>query len=343
MKVDVAIIGAGPSGASCAFHAARQGLRVLVLERQSLPRTKLCSGVLTAYSQADALNLLSPEALDAVTTGWFSATRLGLGRTVRHRRTRLVERRRFDDALVRSAEAVGAEVRDGVRVLGWCKDGVGLATSAGPVRCDMVVDASGYAAILGRDLQGPGHRALGIETRADMGAHAEGMRAEDPETAFLDLTYPGGYVWTFPHDSWTAVGGGTFRPESWAGLPTALTRYFEDEGYTLRQRFPGHHLRYSAGRVTGERLLLVGEAAGALDQATGEGIRFALWSGRLAGKALGLGPERAAPAYRALYREQLRPVLRLSEPVAWARGRWILDAALRSPLGDVLARHFLGS
>src|SRR5215831_13162534 len=39
---DVAIVGAGPAGATCAWYLARQGIRVLLLEKKSFPRDKLC-------------------------------------------------------------------------------------------------------------------------------------------------------------------------------------------------------------------------------------------------------------------------------------------------------------
>jgi flavin-dependent dehydrogenase len=39
---DVCIAGAGPAGSTCAFYLARQGLRVLLLERQRFPRDKIC-------------------------------------------------------------------------------------------------------------------------------------------------------------------------------------------------------------------------------------------------------------------------------------------------------------
>ncbi|NBC57804.1 MAG: FAD-dependent oxidoreductase, partial [Bacteroidetes bacterium] len=44
MIYDVAVIGSGPSGASAAFHAAKLGLKTIIIEKEILPRYKTCGG-----------------------------------------------------------------------------------------------------------------------------------------------------------------------------------------------------------------------------------------------------------------------------------------------------------
>ena len=41
-RYDIAIVGAGPAGATCAWYLARRGIRVLLLEKKAFPRDKLC-------------------------------------------------------------------------------------------------------------------------------------------------------------------------------------------------------------------------------------------------------------------------------------------------------------
>ncbi|HZC41461.1 MAG TPA: FAD-dependent oxidoreductase, partial [Streptosporangiaceae bacterium] len=46
-EADVIVVGAGPAGSSTAFHLARAGLDVLLLEKASFPRDKVCGDGLT--------------------------------------------------------------------------------------------------------------------------------------------------------------------------------------------------------------------------------------------------------------------------------------------------------
>ncbi len=44
---DVLIVGAGPAGSSCAWKLRDSGLRVVILDRQTFPRDKVCGGWIT--------------------------------------------------------------------------------------------------------------------------------------------------------------------------------------------------------------------------------------------------------------------------------------------------------
>src|SRR3954463_3464227 len=73
MTHDVAIIGAGPAGASAAITLARTGARVLLLERGRFPRHKVCGEFVSAESLSLLHSLLSNTA--------FEDPKLLLGRT----------------------------------------------------------------------------------------------------------------------------------------------------------------------------------------------------------------------------------------------------------------------
>lgn len=47
MKSDIIIVGGGPSGSSCAWQLKRSGLDVLILEKKTFPRAKVCAGWIT--------------------------------------------------------------------------------------------------------------------------------------------------------------------------------------------------------------------------------------------------------------------------------------------------------
>ena len=48
---DVCVVGAGPAGSTCAFYLARQGKRVLLVDKQRFPRDKLCGDAVCARAQ----------------------------------------------------------------------------------------------------------------------------------------------------------------------------------------------------------------------------------------------------------------------------------------------------
>ena len=50
-SADVIVVGAGAAGSAAAFHLAARGRRVLLLEREAMPRSKPCGGGMAASVQ----------------------------------------------------------------------------------------------------------------------------------------------------------------------------------------------------------------------------------------------------------------------------------------------------
>ncbi|MGH7703842.1 MAG: NAD(P)/FAD-dependent oxidoreductase, partial [Gemmatimonadales bacterium] len=126
-SVDVLVIGAGPAGSATARHLARDGFRVLTVDRAEFPRDKACSeymgpetvrlldrlGVVADLEAAGAQPLHGTTvvgARGARLTGLFA-----LASFPPFRATGLsVARRVLDHHLVQAARAAGAEVAEGV-------------------------------------------------------------------------------------------------------------------------------------------------------------------------------------------------------------------------------------
>jgi geranylgeranyl reductase family protein len=127
---DVIVVGAGPGGSTTAYHLARHGVRVLVLEKSQFPREKVCGDGLTprAVKQLIKLGLTAGGSFEE--QGWLPNKGLRvIGGGVRLEldwpdlasfpnyglvRTRLD----FDDLLAKQAVKVGADLRTGVTVTG---------------------------------------------------------------------------------------------------------------------------------------------------------------------------------------------------------------------------------
>lgn len=343
---DAIVLGGGPAGGMAAYELARGGARVLLLEKSKVPRFKLCSGVLSGYSQDIASSLLGDD-LGGSVIGGAGRTRVAWqsgGFTIRHHRLRFVDRARFDAAILGNASSLGSVVRDGCKVLHAGRVGaewhVSYATPGGGremVYARNVVEARGSEAPLSATLQRHASLAVGVEARIPYVGSNE---------AIIDWSLPGGYFWLFPKFDGTAgVGGGTTNPKLWPTLRRMVTDFWAERGMALPKTTPGHHLRYSLGPVARNGLYLVGEAAGAQDPAFGEGIRWALESGRLAGRLMLVN--NAEDAYVKAYNRRVRREIALRHTFGTIGSkiplRHLWSGTLRAPIvGPALIGHFLG-
>lgn len=285
---DAVVVGAGPAGATAARELALRGVDTLLMERACLPRYKSCAGGIPVRT-ARALDFPIDDVIEDTVTGLRLTYRgrYGFTRWTEPPIAYMVMRDRFDHLLVQQAQAAGARLADGVTLRGIerRREGFELYTSAGPVRCRLLLGADGANSLVARAL-GLGRGlaesvALEAEVRAPLAARAAWRGLVN-----LDLGYrPWGYAWLFPKAEVLSIGL-VVPPRAARDLRTHLTGYLERLGLAQAplQRLQGHKILFRRGPVpiAGEGVALLGDAAGLADEFSEEGIYYAVRSAQLA-------------------------------------------------------------
>ena len=326
-SVDVAVVGAGPAGATAALVLARAGVQVALLDRAPLPRSKTCGGGVVARALASlpsGVEVPVERRLGRVESR-FTAT--GLAVTV-ERESPLVHmamRAPLDLALAEAARGAGAalEAPRAVERVEVAADHVALDTSGGPLRARFLIAADGATGTVAR-------AAGWTEPLTSVPAlEAEVMvpprvLARFADRARFDLGVPpGGYGWIFPKADHLSVGVGVFADGgARRRLRDELSRYLHATGLgdasLLRVR--GAPIPVRPRIAARGPVLLAGDAAGLADPLTGEGISLAILSGRLAAESLlavRLDPAAAAGAYLQSLRRHVLGELRIARGLAW--------------------------
>jgi geranylgeranyl reductase family protein len=286
VDADVLIVGAGPAGASAALELAGSA-RVVLVERRRLPREKLCSGVLTPKALCQVEGRIDVPIIGESWRTWVgrNAPTVEAPYYVQFPHVPpllFTSRARFDLALVEAAAARGAEVIDGAPVSAVDPLAGTVTLSDGRrLSARVIIGADGAPSVCRAAINsGPFVRGFAVEARvAD-------PRGSCDRPTIIDFGIPRGYLWAFPKaDGTVAVGGGTMLPAMPDLLPTVRAFASRVLGATLPRSVPGHLIPYRvARRVQHGRLLLAGDAAGLVDPLLGEGIPYALWSGRIAAR-----------------------------------------------------------
>src|ERR1700730_12635449 len=117
---DVALVGAGPSGATCAAFCAAAGLRTLVVEREKFPREKVCGDcinpacwpVLEKLELAEQIRNSPNGKVDAVEFIAIGGQRLRVDLSLGEDSRISVKRSLLDNHLLNRARTLGAEIRE---------------------------------------------------------------------------------------------------------------------------------------------------------------------------------------------------------------------------------------
>jgi len=316
-RYDVIVIGGGPAGSTAAGFLALDDRRVLVLEKERLPRYHIGESLLSATLPIfDALGVMpaiekagfirKPGGTfvwgrDADPWSFYFRDDPGGRPHAFH-----VVRAEFDHILFKHAGQLGADMREQHRVREVRADGdvqVTAVNAAGEVvefAADYLIDASGQDAFLGRrdDLRqfNPFFKNLAI-----FGYFTDAERLSGAvEGNILSAAFDEGWFWFIPlHDGTTSVGA-VVDAQRFAGSAAndveGLYRRLISQCAPVAARLSGGRLvspvrvvrdySYSSTLFHGSRFLLAGDAACFIDPVFSTGVHLACMSGYLAAQTL---------------------------------------------------------
>jgi len=316
----VAVVGAGPAGATLAFELLKGGLNPVLIDKAVFPRVKVCGGGLTGK----ALRYLPPE-LHGVLENAVHRVQLSFGLKQAFTKASpqvllaTVARRRLDAALVDRFRSAGGEFREGERVEKIAA-GPGntyiITTARERLAAQVVVGADGARS---RVAAGAGlapadffHLGLQVEVPQRLIRH---HAFDFAQTIFLDMgSIPDGYAWAFPRGDLLVIGVGGLLPAG-RQLKAYFSRILTHFGLAAADFALAAHLiphRVTARPLVRDRVVLVGDAAGLTDFWTGEGLGYALESAHLAARQIlrfFRGEVRALRDYQVQVDEKITPEL----------------------------------
>jgi geranylgeranyl reductase family protein len=366
LETDVLVVGAGPGGAAAAYHLARHGVDVTVVDKASFPREKVCGDGITPRGVAAIVKM----GVDPDDPGFARVRGLRV-----HSRSATIElpwpelrswpnyglvrtRLDFDQLLVDRATKAGARLMEGTEAVEpTFRDGWVTGATVRPagehdaetstVRARYVVAADGAASRFAKPagVRRDESRPLGIAARRYY------RTSYDPGPWFEswldlwegDLLLPG-YGWLFPlPDGRINLGGGLlntfkgFKDISAQRLFTAFatmlpTAWNINEG-TADGRVMSGPLPMSLNRIPQAvpGMLLVGDAGGAVNPFNGEGIAYAIECGELAAnlihESLVLHRPGIAQSYPLILRERYGRYFSIGRGFARVIGRPALMGA----------------
>ena len=298
---DIVVVGGGPAGATAATEIAREGLSVMLLDKDG--RIKPCGGAIPPrlirdfeipdsqiVARINSARIVSPSGREVdmpVGKGYVG----------------MVDREHFDEWLRARAGEAGAERRSGsfesiqqepdgcVTVVYQEKNG-GKLGDLRRVKARAVVGADGARSVVAEQTMRNAERVPCVFAYHEIIKSPKKGSVPRFEDETCDVFYngtmsPDFYAWVFPHGDTTSVGTGSANKgfglreavktvRDAAGLENAETIRTEGAPIPLKPR-----KRWDDGR----NVVLAGDAAGIVAPASGEGIYYAMLGGQLSAQA----------------------------------------------------------
>ena len=304
-QYEVLIVGGGPAGLAAAEAAAKQGARTLVLERQNEIGYPVHTSGGSWVSDMKALNI--PEHLyHPITKVVFVSPRREVTLNYNPAVACVIDVRGVYQHLAGRAVAAGATLRVRHTVEQTLMDGDAIkgvtakthTSERATFRAPVTIDASGFSRHIGvRTDMGKAFHRYGYGAEYDM--YAPNYPQDELYLIMGGAYAPHGYAWVFPRGNGRVrLGVGVLHPDCDADARPYLDSIIRDLPQ-LTEKFRGASpVEYHTGlfpsegpleRFSRDGLLLAGDSGGHGSTLVGEGIRFAIYSGQMAGRVAAEG------------------------------------------------------
>ena len=322
-QYDVTIVGAGPAGTVLGYELAKKGCKVLLIEKNQLPRSKVCAGGITVRAST-LLPFDFSQTVEDVIYGARLSYNFRLKKTRKYDKplAYTVMREKFDYHLVSQACQAGVKLADGVEAqhIEVDRNRVLVRTGHDTFSSSILVGADGANSMVVRSLGLKQGFEYGLALNSHISLDKNKFQEWDGLLGF-DLGIPGGYAWIFPKQDCLSVGaGGSFRVARRLRPSVMQLSQAYNLGAVDPRSIRGHlmPLRKARTPLSHPRVLLVGDAAGLIDPLSGEGIYYALKSSYLATAAImrfNRGEAADLKEYETAIDNQLMPELKASRTI----------------------------
>jgi geranylgeranyl reductase family protein len=323
--MQIAVVGAGPSGAWASTLLARRGHSVTLIDSQA-PWEKPCGGGVTAKALA-GFELFDSDlprtSIDRITIyfGDTGSVSVSPKEPVAVLSRRELGKRLLDDARRSGVSILKARVNQVSRTpKGWR-----LTTRDGEVQSDFLIGADGAASMVRRSVSQPLQPS---DLCVTLGYFIPGGFSPHMKIYFV----PGfeGYIWSFPRPGHTSYGLITRSDPGWTARAKTLLSNFiiadlgaevleQSEFYSAPVPCLGPRT-WKKNAVSGDGWALIGDAAGLVDPITGEGIYYAFKSAQILAETMDR-PELYAPKIHAEIGRELFRASRMYK--RFYRGRFL--------------------
>ncbi|MCL7764422.1 geranylgeranyl reductase family protein [Polaribacter sp. Z014] len=291
-KFDVAVIGSGPSGASAALKLAENGVSVVLIEKEVLPRYKTCGG---GFVYRGRRNM--PFDISSVVEREFKKIDIYFDKAGIHLTSEreepiisMIMRDDFDNFIVEKAKKAGIVLLQDHKLKNILfEDKITLQTSKEDVEVKFVIAADGALSTTAKLAGWEETRHLIPALEYEVEVSKEDFDRLSKEVRFDFDAVPLGYGWSFPKENHLSIGVASTKRTK-----LDLKKHYKEYLVTLginevvSEAFHGFQIPVSP-RTDGffrKNVFLVGDAAGFADPITAEGISNAILSGVIAADAI---------------------------------------------------------